>query len=304
VSATEALFENGFKIVVEELEHAGEDYRICEGEDLEKYEKYQESLKREAEDKPLIEEKDKAVKEEENVEDLEEEKKDEAEGEAGSEEEKEKEKTEGEGVEEEKKEEIKEEEVKVAEVHEIEEKEGEDKKDEEKKETEDKKEEDEEKDEEKDEEDKKEKKEDEKEDKIFSDYYKEKYEFIQAINKVYNPQFCHRLLRIMHLIVCVSQENDIASSILPKLISPSTVKILIHLLNIGFPSHKYIIIKIFNLLIKICYKVVLSGITQNEQLPENPLTKDDPLLNYWFDFVSQIRKNIWTKQYSCNLLHF
>ena len=142
--------------------------------------------------------------------------------------------------------------------------------------------------------------------KEYIDYRKEKANFDLMKESTYNPEFCHRLLRILYVVVTVAQKNATTNAMLPRLFGASTIKFLLQLLRIGFPSHKFLILKLLSFLIETNPDRIDDGV---ELLFKEDFALHDKVcditnskcLNYFIQFAKDIRTNLWKATPACNL---
>ena len=129
------------------------------------------------------------------------------------------------------------------------------------------------------------------------DYLKERDIFLKEYKDFYCDEFCQRILRMVFIIVCISEVNQVASGILPRIIDPNKIKILLDLLSYGFPSHRITVLKILQILVRKSPNSVQQGI--EAKVKEENLLKEyefvtNPILNFFLNYAILIRKNIWT----------
>jgi hypothetical protein len=134
------------------------------------------------------------------------------------------------------------------------------------------------------------------------DFTKNKSIYEEECQNLYDPEFCHRLLRIVFMMANVSQINEIAERILRNILDKNKIAILFGFLTEGCFSHKFLVIQIFKCILKTFAPLIIQTLQETELNQEPAFNSYDitsnKILNCLLNYAIHIRKKIWAFQAS------
>ncbi len=118
--------------------------------------------------------------------------------------------------------------------------------------------------------------------------------FLEGSKRIYSPDFCIRILRLLYHI-CVSASNDPSGKAYIRLIlKQADLSVLMRLLDVGSSHQQFLVLQTIPYLVILAYPS-LEAAAEKHLGPNSPRYSSSHILDVLFAFALERREGIWTK---------